>query len=172
MLRAGSGRAEDSRSFSQKKSQSKIFCDKDKQSTMLPQAMLPFRSDTNLPPNVQETLAGHAARATGNQTYTRDRPHYPAVRVPSWSSWSSWLVELVPFGRQIGLTSGWNELHRVSPVIDSATPRRVPPWTGGEERKTERRRTAERGTLCGPTALVPRPQHRPTRPGHCHPPGC
>jgi hypothetical protein len=37
-----SGRAEDSRSFSQKNSQSEFFCEKDKKSTMLPQAILPF----------------------------------------------------------------------------------------------------------------------------------
>jgi predicted nucleic acid-binding protein len=60
--------------------------------------------NTNVPPNVQETLAGHAARAAVNRTYTRDHPHYPAVRVPSWSSWSSWLVEFLPFGSQIGIT--------------------------------------------------------------------
>jgi hypothetical protein len=33
-----SGRVEDSRSFSQKNSQSEFFCEKDKKSTMLPQA--------------------------------------------------------------------------------------------------------------------------------------
>jgi hypothetical protein len=33
-----SGRAEDSRSFSQKNSQREFFCEKEKRSTMLPQA--------------------------------------------------------------------------------------------------------------------------------------
>jgi hypothetical protein len=41
-LRAGSGRVEDSRSFSQKNSLCEFFCEKDKKSTMLPQAILPF----------------------------------------------------------------------------------------------------------------------------------
>jgi len=37
-----SGRVEDSRSCSQKNSQGEFFCEQDKNSTMLPQAILPF----------------------------------------------------------------------------------------------------------------------------------
>jgi hypothetical protein len=37
-----SGRAEEARSFSQKNSLSEFFCEKEKRSTMLPQANLPF----------------------------------------------------------------------------------------------------------------------------------
>jgi hypothetical protein len=40
-----SGRAEKTRSFSQKNSQSEFFCEKDKQSTMLPQANRPSGLD-------------------------------------------------------------------------------------------------------------------------------
>jgi hypothetical protein len=59
-------------------------------------------ANTNLPSNVQENHESHGERATVNRTYIHDRPHYPALRVPSWSSWSSWLVEWLPFGSQIG----------------------------------------------------------------------
>jgi hypothetical protein len=99
-----SSRAEDSSSFSQKCcTKCNIFVKK-KKHTMLPQANKSVvEVDTNVPPNVQETLAGHAERAAVNRTYTRDHPHYLAVRVPSWSSWSSWLVEFLPFGSQIGM---------------------------------------------------------------------
>jgi hypothetical protein len=38
---------------------------------------------------------------TGSPGFIPMCPHYPAVRVPSWSSW---LVALVPFGRQIGIS--------------------------------------------------------------------
>jgi hypothetical protein len=38
---------------------------------------------TNLPPNVQETYAGHAARQAVHLTDTREHTHDAAIRVPS-----------------------------------------------------------------------------------------
>ncbi len=57
-------------------------------------------SDTNLPSNVQENLESHVARNSEPDIYTRS----PPLSRPSCSSCSSWLVELLPFGSQIGMT--------------------------------------------------------------------
>jgi len=46
---------------------------------------LHLRAYTNLPPNVQETHEGHAAREAVHLTDTRDRTHDAAIRVPSCS---------------------------------------------------------------------------------------